>query len=267
MKAIIFDIQKNSFVDGPGIRTTVFFKGCNLKCKWCHNPEGQSFAPQMMFYKDKCVNCGRCAGITVKDTDFVCFNDAKQICGKEYTVSDVFDIIVKDRLFYDASNGGVTFSGGECMLQFDFLLETVKKCRNAKIHTAIDTSGYVEWEKFKQIMPYTDLSLYAIKAISDDIHKKYTGVSNKLILSNLAKLLDSGANVCIRIPIVPKVNDTVGEMQKINEFLAPYKPLKIELLPYHKMGENKYTALGMNAEHFDVPSDKKISELNNIFKG
>ena len=111
--AIIFDIQRNSFVDGPGIRTTVFFKGCNLKCKWCHNPESQSPKPQILFYKDKCTGCGRCKGITEKNTEFVCFHDAKQICGKEYTVKEVFDTIQKDRPFYETSGGGVTFSGGE----------------------------------------------------------------------------------------------------------------------------------------------------------
>ena len=116
MKAVIFDIERNSFVDGPGIRTTVFFKGCNLRCKWCHNPESQSLKPQIMFYADKCTGCGRCHGITAADTDFICFNDAKQICGKEYTVDEVFAEVVKDRSFYENSGGGVTFSGGEYTL-------------------------------------------------------------------------------------------------------------------------------------------------------
>ena len=143
--AVIFDIQRNSFVDGPGIRTTVFFKGCNLKCKWCHNPESQSSKPQIMFYKEKCTKCGRCKDITEKDTEFVCFNDAKQICGKEYTAEEIFNIIQKDKLFYEISNGGVTFSGGECMLQIDFLCEILKKCKDAGIHTAIDTAGFIPW--------------------------------------------------------------------------------------------------------------------------
>ncbi len=141
MKAVIFDIQRNSFVDGPGIRTTVFFKGCNLRCKWCHNPESQSSEPEIMFYADKCTGCGRCRGITAADTDFVCFNDAKQICGREYTADEVFAEIVKDKTFYENSGGGATFSGGECMLQIDFLCEILKKCKENGIHTAVDTAG------------------------------------------------------------------------------------------------------------------------------
>ena len=126
-KAIIFDIQRNSFVDGPGIRTTVFFKGCNLKCAWCHNPESQSAKPQIMFYKDKCTGCGHCQNITENDADFICFNDAKEICGKEYTSDEVLNEILKDKAFYENSKGGVTFSGGECMLQIDFLCEILEK--------------------------------------------------------------------------------------------------------------------------------------------
>lgn len=263
--AIIFDIQRNSFVDGPGIRTTVFFKGCNLKCKWCHNPESQLAKPQIMFYKDKCTGCGRCKGITEKDTEFVCFNDAKQICGKEYTVEEVFNIIQKDKPFYEMSNGGVTFSGGECMLQINFLYEILKKCRENNIHTAVDTAGLVPWEYFERILTYTDLFLYDIKAFNNDVHKKFVGASNELILSNLKKLFERKAKVLIRIPVIPTVNDSIEEMGNIRRFLAPYKPFAVELLPYHKMGEHKYTALGMNMTSFDIPSPKKLKELNQIF--
>ena len=264
--AIIFDIQRNSFVDGPGIRTTVFFKGCNLKCKWCHNPESQSSKPQVMFYKDKCTGCGRCKDLTEKDAEFVCFNDAKQICGKVQTVEDVFDIIRKDKIFYETSNGGVTFSGGECMLQIDFLREILKKCKEINIHTAVDTAGSVSWEYFARILPYTDLFLYDIKTFNNDVHKKFTDASNELILNNLKKLFEHEATVSIRIPIIPTVNDTVEEMRKIKEFLAPYTPINIELLPYHKMGEHKYMALGMNITSFNIPSKEKVEELNGIFQ-
>ena len=263
-KACIFDIQRNSFVDGPGIRTTVFFKGCNLKCKWCHNPESQSSKPQIMFYKDKCTGCGRCSGITEKDTDFVCFNDAKQICGKEYSVDELFDIIQKDKPFYETSAGGVTFSGGECMLQIDFLCEILKKCKDNKIHTAIDTAGCVSWESFERIIPYTDLFLYDIKTLNNDIHKEFVGTENELILNNLKKLLDRGANVSIRIPVIPTVNDSTEEMKSIKDFLTPHKP-NVELLPYHKMGEHKYNALGMDMTPFDIPSKEKMEALNEIF--
>lgn len=263
--AVIFDIQRNSFVDGPGIRTTVFFKGCNLKCKWCHNPESQSSKPQIMFYKEKCTKCGRCKDITEKDTEFVCFNDAKQICGKEYTAEEIFNIIQKDKLFYEISNGGVTFSGGECMLQIDFLCEILKKCKDAGIHTAIDTAGFIPWGSFERILPHTDLFLYDIKAFNNNVHKEFVGVSNELILNNLRKLLERKANVSIKIPVIPTVNDSIEEMKSIRCFLAPHKP-NVELLPYHKMGEHKYNALGMDMTPFDIPSKEKMEELNAIFQ-
>lgn len=265
MKATIFDIQKNSFVDGPGIRTTVFFKGCNLDCKWCHNPEGKSFEKQILFYEDRCKKCGRCKNHNMFDDEFTCLNDAKQVCGREYSVRELFDIIMTDKIFYDTSKGGVTFSGGECMLRIDFLREILIMCRNSQIHTAVDTAGCVEWERFKKILPYTDLFLYDIKAYDDNIHQKYTGVSNKLILENLKKLFKSGMNVIVRIPVISKVNDTYEEMQNIKDFLSPFNPINVELLPYHKMGENKYKALGINAPVFEIPSEDKMRKLNKIF--
>lgn len=263
--AVIFDIQRSSFADGPGIRTTVFFKGCNLRCKWCHNPESQSAKPQIMFYRNKCTGCGRCKGITEKDAEFVCFNDAKKICGKKYIVEEVFDIIQKDKPYYETSNGGVTFSGGECMLQIDFLCEILKKCKDADIHTAVDTAGYVPWENFEKIIPYTDLFLYDIKAFNNDVHKEFVGASNELIFNNLRKLSERKVNVSVRIPIIPTVNDSIEEMENIRHFLALYKLSSVELLPYHKMGEHKYNALGTNMTPFNVPDEKKTEELNRIF--
>lgn len=129
MKAIIFDIERNSFVDGPGIRTTVFFKGCNLRCEWCHNPESQNFKKEILFYKNKCTECGRCKNLSYDNESFFCFNDAKEICGKEYTVNEVLGEVLKDKAYYETSNGGVTFSGGECMLQIDFLEEILRVCK------------------------------------------------------------------------------------------------------------------------------------------
>lgn len=166
MKAVIFDIQRNSFVDGPGIRTTVFFKGCNMRCKWCHNPESQSAQKQMMYYKDKCTGCGKCAKVCpnqLKKCDFCgkcelyCPADARKICGKEYSADEVFNEIAKDKTFYENSGGGATFSGGECMLQIGFLCEILKKCKENGIHTAVDTAGNVPWEYFEKILPYTDI--------------------------------------------------------------------------------------------------------------
>ena len=265
MKATIFDIQRNSYVDGPGIRTTVFFKGCNLKCRWCHNPESQSFEKQILFYQNKCTRCGRCKDLTVDDENFICFNDAKEICGKEYSVDEVLKEVIKDKAFYETSGGGVTFSGGECMLQIDFLTEILKKCKENGIHMAVDTAGHIPWESFEKIIPDTDLFLYDIKAMNDEIHKEYTGVSNSLILENLARLLKSNVGVWVRVPIIPGVNDSEDEMKKIKSFFeANGYPEKVELLPYHAMGEHKYVALNRKSENFVVADKGKMNELKNI---
>ena len=214
LTATIFDIQRNSYVDGPGIRTTVFFKGCNLRCAWCHNPESQSPKPQMMFYKNKCMGCGKCKEKCPNHLEscelcgkctLYCPHDAREICGKEYTVDEVMREILKDKAFYDHSGGGVTFSGGECMLQIDFLEDLLKECQKNGIHTAVDTAGYVPFEQFEQILPYTELILYDIKCFDSEKHKQYTGVGNELILENLKRLLATDKSVWIRIPIIPTI--------------------------------------------------------------
>ena len=263
MKATIFDIERNSYVDGPGIRTTVFFKGCNLKCMWCHNPESQSLKKEILFYKNKCTGCGRCDGLSVDNENFMCFNDAKEICGKDYTIDEVFKEIIKDKSYYENSGGGVTFSGGECMMQADFLLEILKKCKEDDIHTAVDTAGNIKWEVFEKIIPYTDLFLYDIKVMDNEKHKKYTGVENDLILENLKKLLKLNLPVWIRIPVIPSVNDSNDDMMKIKSFFEENGyPEKIELLPYHAMGEHKYEALGIELKHFDVPDDAQLKKYH-----
>ncbi len=265
MQVTIFDIQRNSYVDGPGIRTTVFFKGCNLRCQWCHNPESQVAAPQILFYRDKCTGCGRCKGITPHDTDFLCFHDAKEICGRGYTTDEVLQEVYKDRAFYENSGGGVTFSGGECLLQPEALCEMLRQCREKGIHTAVDTAGDVPWENFARILPYTDLFLYDIKLFSRDKHQRYTGADNTRLLENLQKLLQAGVPVWIRIPIIGGVNDSAEEMEPIRQFLAPHPPQKVELLPYHLMGQHKYAALGRDSCTFTVPTPEKMEELRRIF--
>ena len=264
MTGKIFNIQKFCTGDGPGIRTVVFFKGCNLKCRWCHNPESQNPQKEILFYKNKCTDCGRCKNLTI-DEEFFCFNDAKEICGKEYTVDEVLKEILKDRTFYKNSGGGVTFSGGECMLQMDFLMEILKKCKENGIHTAVDTAGHIPWENFEKVIPYTDLFLYDIKSMDTKVHKEYTGAGNELILENLSKLLKENTNVWVRIPVIPDVNDTEDEMKEIKSFFEKSKfPEKIELLPYHGMGEHKYEALGGAVVKFNEPSEKVMEELKKI---
>lgn len=264
-KATIFDIQRTSFVDGPGIRTTVFLKGCNLKCAWCHNPESQSPKKEILFYADKCARCGRCENVPVEDADFACFNGARELCGKEMTAQEVLSAVTKDRAFYENSGGGVTFSGGECMLQLDFLAKMLKLCKEKGIHTAVDTAGDVPWERFERISSCTDLFLYDLKTMDNDIHKKYTGVGNKRILGNLSKLLLAKKTIWIRVPIIPGVNDTVWEMETIKAFLEKYgRPEKIELLPYHKMGAHKYAMLGKKGEMFSIPTADHMEKLRQI---
>lgn len=275
LTATIFDIERNSYVDGPGIRTTVFFKGCNLKCAWCHNPESQDFKPQMMFYKDKCTGCGKCLekcpnGLESCDLcgkcEIYCPVEARRVCGKKYTVDEVLKEVSKDKLFYQNSGGGVTFSGGECMLQLDFLVEILKKCRENGIHTAVDSAGHVPFESFEKILPYTDMFLFDFKIYDSETHKKYVGVGNELILENLKKLLKLGARIWIRIPVMAEINGNVEEMKKIKDFLySNGKPEKVELLPYHAMGENKYRAIGKNPEIFTAPSKEEMQILREIF--
>ena len=274
-KALIFDIERGSFVDGPGIRTTVFFKGCNLRCKWCHNPESQSKDKQILFYRDKCTGCGKCKSVCpyhFEQCDFCgrcalyCPNDARKICGKEYTVEEVLSEILKDQAYYGES-GGVTFSGGECMLQIDFLKAILEKCKANGVHTAVDTAGNVPWEYFEKILPYTDLFLYDVKCISEDLHKDGTGVSNRLILENLQKLSDKNAEIVVRIPVIPEFNGNDYEMQKIADYLKDLRISKVELLPYHAMGEHKWTAIGKEAKRFSVPINGDIDKFKELFNG
>lgn len=271
--AMIFDIQRMSSVDGPGIRTTVFFKGCNLRCLWCHNPEGFERKPQMLFYKDKCIGCGKCKTVcsnALQRCDLCgkctvyCEAEARRICGKEYTVDELFAEIKKDKRFYENSGGGVTFSGGECMLQIDFLVEIMKKCKENGIATAVDTAGNVSWTHFQKILPYTDLFLYDVKCYSDDLHKKLTGVSNLLILENL-KRLSACANVIARIPVIPNINDDMAEMQRIKRFLQDISIKDVQILPYHGFGEKKYEALGLKYKSYGIVKDEKMEKIQMLF--
>lgn len=266
MQGLTFNIQRFSIHDGPGIRTTVFFKGCNLKCAWCHNPESQSPKKELLFYADKCAHCGRCDGIGAEDENFVCYHGARELCGKEMTAEAVLAEVLKDMAFYENSGGGVTFSGGECMLQPEYLAKLLKMCKEKGIHTAVDTAGHISWEHFERILPDTDLFLYDIKLFDPEKHKQYVGAGNELILENLKKLLERKATVWIRIPIIPGINDSMEEMEKIKAFLLRYgAPEKVELLPYHPMGEGKYRAIGKEACAFETPTAESMQLLRSVF--
>ena len=273
--ATLFDIERSTFTDGPGIRTTVFFKGCNLSCAWCHNPESQHPNPQMMLYRDQCTGCGKCRSICPRRFEscdlcgkcaLYCPSDARRLCGRAYTAQEVFAEIIRDRAYYDRSGGGATFSGGECMLQIDFLAEILSMCNKNGVHTAVDTAGHVPYERFERILPHTDLFLYDLKLLDPEKHRRYTGVSNGLILENLNRLFASGAKIWIRIPVIPGVNDNAVEMANIKAWLdRAGVPEKVELLPYHAMGENKYRALGREPQLFQPPDAEKMEQLRAIF--
>lgn len=284
MQGLITDIKRFAVHDGDGIRTTVFLKGCSLKCVWCHNPEGISPKPQIAFYSHKCASCGRCAELCGANSfengkhifDFdkcvlcgkcesACFNGAFKLYGKRVTVGEVLKIALEDKLFYDSSGGGVTLSGGECLLQPDFCAELLKALKENGINTAVDTCGNVSKEAIDKVLPYTDVFLYDVKAIDEDVHIKCTGFSNKLILDNLKYIDSLGKSLEIRIPFVPQFND--NQIEKIADYLKELKGItKVRVLPYHNFAGSKYKALGMkNTLPAVLPTDKEISDAQKYF--
>lgn len=273
--ARLFDIQRGSAVDGPGLRTTVFFKGCNLKCAWCHNPEGQKFHKELMFHRNRCSACGTCARVCPhqltscdlcgKCADY-CPHGAREVIGYEMLPDEIYQIIEKDRAYYENSGGGVTFSGGECMLQIDVLTDLLILCRKGGVHTAVDTAGCVPWAYFERVAPYTDLYLYDLKCADEALHIKYTGASNQLILSNLRRLAEKDPRrIIVRIPVIPGFNTTRAELQAMADILRNLDIQKVELLPYHKMGNHKFDALEMQYQEFDVPSDQDMEMFRQYF--
>jgi pyruvate formate lyase activating enzyme len=272
---MIFDIERNSFVDGPGIRTTVFFKGCNLHCAWCHNPESQSGKVQLLLHKRKCTGCGKCREKCPNGLEkcelcgacaLYCPNGAREICGREYTVDEVMTQIEKDRMFYENSGGGVTLSGGECLMQADFCAEILKELKKEGIHTAVDTCGFVPREAMEKVIPYTDIFLYDFKAYDEEVHIRCTGQSNRRILENLRYLEACGKPIEIRIPYVPRYN--CDQMEKLADFLSGLKNItKVKVLPYHNYASSKYEALNMeNTLPPKSPTDDEIATAQKIIK-
>ncbi len=257
MDGMIFDIQRFSVHDGPGIRTTVFMKGCPLRCMWCHNPEGLLAHQELQFFKEKCIGCGRCGARTSLSDADKCPTRALKVAGRWISADEVHAEIMKDRVFYQ-SDGGVTFSGGECLLQADFVCEVLARTKEQGLSTAIDTSGCVPWEAIEKTLDVCDLYLYDVKCITEDTHEAFTGRKNRLILENLVRLSKCEKTIRIRIPVIPGFNDNIPEMKKIASFLLPLSNIRsVTFMPYHTLGASKYKTLGMENPY---KTDQRISE-------
>jgi pyruvate formate lyase activating enzyme len=283
-KGVIFDLKRFCVHDGPGIRTTVFMKGCPLHCLWCHNPEGIQEQIQLVYRQTRCIRCGACIDacphnairsngkgqkIDRENCDvcgkctFACSSEALTLAGREIEDLDLVKQIVADRMFFEESGGGATFSGGEPLVQADFLLGCLKECKRQGIHTAVDTCGYAPYGDYDRILPYVDLFLYDLKLIDDIRHVKYTGVSNQMIVENLALLADSGKEIMIVIPLVKDVNDDDANVKDIAEFAQDIGIGNFSILPYHRTGISKYEPLGIErpAEELESPTEERILEI------
>lgn len=289
MKGIIFDIKKYAIHDGPGIRTTVFLKGCPLHCWWCHNPEGQSLEKEIFYNPEKCLDdCTDCIAacpyqaITKDNTGIAinknkcklsgecaeaCPTTALKVIGRRISADELLKEIEKDQIFYKNSKGGVTFSGGEPLVQVEFLDSALERCCRQDIHTVVDTCGYTSFENFEKIMDKVDLFLYDLKMMDEEKHIETTGASNQLILDNLKKLGKSGKKINIRIPLIPEVNDSNENAQKTARFLRSIPGINIiNLLPYHKAGNQKYLNLKRKTKNIQPVPEIKIKNLQKIYE-
>ena len=258
-KALVFNIMRYSVHDGPGIRTTIFFKGCPLSCQWCHNPESFEQKPQHTFDAGKCIKCGHCDN---------CPTGARQVIGYEITVPDLMNEIKKDLLFYEQSGGGVTFSGGEPLYQAQFLLTILTQCKENYVHTAIDTSGYCDTEAILKAAETASYFLYDIKFMDSGKHEQYCGAPNDLILENLKQLSEVKTKLLIRIPVIPAVNDDMTEMKNIFDFIKNMKNIEaVHLLPYHNIQRDKYKRLGKEYELPEISGDESpnMNKIANMF--
>lgn len=269
-KGLVFGIQHFSIHDGDGIRSNVFLKGCPLRCLWCHNPEGLSAQIGIQYIQNKCCGCGRCGYIFKNMHDLYikteeeklqyakkCLYGALEPVGKWMTVTEVIDDVMKDLRFFKESDGGITVSGGEPMLQHEFTLALLKEAKKRGIQTAMETSGFASIEQYKQVQPYVDEFLWDYKETDETKHKKFTGVSNQRILENLDALYKDGANIILRCPIIPGLNDTEEHFRGIAKRSRQMKNLKgVELMPYHKFGVAKDARIGrMEQKEYEVPSN------------
>jgi len=289
IKGLIFDIKRYSIHDGEGIRTTVFFKGCPLRCLWCHNPESQRPHQEIMYYENRCIRCLTCKAVCKENAvEFIenkieintkkctmcgkcwqnCPTNALEVVGRFYDVEELTEELLKDRVFFE-DGGGITISGGEPFMQYEFLLALLKKLKQERVNIAIDTTGYTETKKLLSTIEFCDTYLYDLKVMDSKKHKRYTGVNNELILKNLEELDKNGGKTDIRIPIIPTINDDKENIKGTIEFLKKLKNIKsISLLPYHSMMVDKYKRLKMPfmLSNIRKPTDKQMEKLKEIFK-
>ena len=274
MTGLTFDIHRFSLNDGSGIRTTVFLKECYLKCEWCHNPESQSFKPQLSFNSEKCIHCFECVKVCltsahkIKDNQHyvdwnlcnvtgkcvdACSSGALKIIGANTDVQFIISEVIRDKAYYDKTGGGLTISGGEPLAQFEFTKELLIEAKQHGLHTIVDTCGFAEPDQFREILPYVDLFLFDYKVTDDAKHKQYTGVSNKKILENLNLLYNHGASIILRCPLIPGINDDEFHLEGIKNIIKKYPLLKsVEIMPYHNMGRDKAGRIGMEYKMSDV---------------
>ena len=283
-KGLVFDIKKFAVDDGPGIRTTIFLKGCPMRCLWCHNPEGQTFAPELLYRYKKCIRCGECVKICPNQVLFLagkkltinreicsvceacaenCPSGALEISGKKLSVNEVMREIDKDTAFYDESRGGITISGGEPLLQLDFTTAILGECRKRNIHTAVDTCGYASPKTIEKIKDKVDLFLYDLKIMDNAKHRKYTGKSNRPILRNFKTLAQNGNTILVRLPLIPGINDDRKNIQETADFILLHGIERINLLPYHRAGIEKYRNLGKRYKLNSIrpPSERKLNAI------
>jgi pyruvate formate lyase activating enzyme len=284
----VFDIQRFSIHDGPGIRTTVFLKGCALRCFWCHNPEGMNLRPQIQFYPGRCIACGECVAVCPQGAQEltgearVYHRDACTVCGqcvarcdaeglllvgREVTVAGVMAEVLRDRTFYETSGGGATLSGGDPLMQPAFSHAVLAECKDAGIHTAIETCAHAPWAVLAGLIPVTDLFMVDLKHMDPERHRSVTGSTNQRILENARRLSESGKPILFRVPVVPTVNDTTADIADIARFvagLAENAPaeIRLELLPFHRMAADKYRSLGLEYRASELVAPPKEHMLN-----
>ena len=287
-RGLVFNIQKFSLHDGPGIRTTVFMKGCSMACKWCSNPESINRNPEIMIYDVRCIGCKKCAeacpagaiAFTEKGREIdwdmcdnclkcaqVCPSKAIECVGTYMTVDEVVKKVEDDRAFYENSNGGMTVSGGEATVQSGIIAELLKNCRSKGIHTALDTTGYAQWKDIESVLEHVDLVLIDIKHMDSRMHKKGTGVGNEIILENAAKIA-ARVRTWLRIPLIPHYNDSESNIKKVAEFATAIGVEKVSVLPYHELGSSKYPKLGRvyPMEGTKPPDEKAVERVGKILE-